>query len=214
MASDTSIRSKRVPWREGRVFSLALRNEWYALLQMLKRPFVAVFCEFRQDDDWSDMDLNLGNLLFCCPITRAVLKRSRIHFHRDVEPASDIDVPEWKINTRGFRNTTLWAGTEDERVVLVSGGKGNVGLWRSFCEPGRVGDEYIPVSTADYDRYGDIELAHIRDYPEFNERLFLCSELEFNFDPLKELVFERSLDIICSNYVNIISGKRLSECGY
>lgn len=149
MASDISIRSKRVLWREGRVFSLALRNEWYALLQMLKRPFVAVFGEFRCDDDWSDMDLNSGNLLFRCSITGAVLKRSQIHFHRGLKPASDIDVPEWKINTRGFRNITLWAGTDDERVVLVSGGEGNVGLWRSFCKPGNVRDEYIPISIAD-----------------------------------------------------------------
>jgi hypothetical protein len=72
----------------------------------------------------------------------------------------------------------------------------------------------VMISIADYDRYSDVELAHIRDYPEFNERLFLCSELECDFDPLKELVFDRSLDPICSNYVNIISGKRLSECGY
>ena len=214
MTSETSPRSKRVPWREGRVISIALRDEWFARLQMLRRPFVAVFSEFRCEDDWADIELTSSNHLFDCSVNRSILKRSQVHFHKGLAPAPDIQLPEWKINTRGFRNITLWAGTKEERTVMVSGGEGNVGLWRSFCEPGHVGDEYIPISTTDYDRYTEIELAHVRDYPEFNERLFLCSELECNFDPLKELVFDRSIDPMCSNYVNIISGKRFSECGY
>ncbi len=210
-----TARSKRVPHREGRVFSVKLRNGWFAVLQMLRRPNVAVFNEFRSEDDWDDIELDDGKVLFVCPVLRAFLKRSQLHFHTKIKPVQSIDVPEWTLNPQGaWENVTVWPGTPHERTVMTKGGEGGVGLYRSFCEPGNVGDEYVPVSLADYDLYLNIETAHLRDYPEFNERLFLCSELEYNIDPLKELMFRRPMDPICRPYIGIVSGERISKYGY
>jgi hypothetical protein len=212
---DYAARSKRVPWREGRVFSVKLRNDWFVLLQMLSSPNVAVFNEFRSEDDWDDIELDAGNVLFVCPVLKAFLKRSQLHFLTNIKAAHSIDIPAWKLNTRGpWENVTVWPGTPHERVVMALGGEGRVGLYRSFCEPGNVGDEYIPISITDYDLYLDIETAHLRNYPEFNERLFLCSELECNIDPLKELMFRRPLDLICRPYVGMMTGERIAKYGY
>lgn len=52
-------------------------------------------------------------------------------------------------------------------------------------------------------------------YPEFLERLKLCSEKKANFDPMKEIAFQRPLGPECITYVDIIGGRaRLDEIGY
>ena len=55
----------------------------------------------------------------------------------------------------------------------------------------------------------------VGDYPTLNERLLLCRGKGWNFDPMRNLVFDWPLDRECSVYARIISGSvRLVDLGY
>lgn len=207
---------KRIVWRDGRVFSLKLRNNKYALLQMLsKNGQVAVFNCFRDKDEWDDVRLSSRDVLFACYIVKTVLQKSNCNFHKSVRTVDDIEFPELSINiSGGFRKLNIWGGSEYERTLMTMG-NGQYGLYRSYRENGQIKEEYTPISLDDYDKYTELELTNLREYPEFNERLYLCSILERNIDPLKEIAFEHSLDLECRTYIDIISGNvPISQLGY
>lgn len=204
-------------WKEGKHFSVRLRNGKFALLRMLTiKGNVAVFNEFRDQDDWTDLATGTENLLFCCRVTRAFLARSPIQEQKDVVAATDIGIHETSISSGNgtFRQLTFWEGSPEERTIFVIG-NGSNSRYRCYRENGMIREEIIPIDNADYERYRDYEMSGARAYPEFNERLVLCSEMGSNYDPLKEIAFNRLLDRRCIPYIEIISGKVLiAKYGY
>lgn len=201
--------------KENRILSIRLRNGHYALLQMLQKGQVAVFNCFRSVDEWSDLQLSKESVLFTCILLRSVLARSAVTIHKDVSPVPGLTYSEERIDIGdGFREVTVWEGTEDERTFLMMGvGKNCV---RRIDQAGvQIREHLTPIALADYQRVAHLELTNLCDYPTFNERLYLCELLGRNIDPLKEIAFSRPLDRACRVYVDIIAGKtRLSELGY
>lgn len=206
----------RPTYKDGRVFSIRLRNGVFALLQMIGgNGKVAVFNLFRKRDEWSNDEVNSDNVLFYCQIIKDVLKKSDVRSCNHLKGAENFVYPDFTINTSGgFRHITLWKGTTHERTFLTEG-NGSYGVWRSICVEGKITEDYTSITMKDYDRYRHLELSNLRAYPEFNERLYLCSIFKRNIDPLKEIAFDRPLDTQCHVYVDIIAGKvPLRDLGY
>lgn len=205
----------RRTFKDGTVFSIRLRNGSFALLQKIRDGRFAVFNLFRERDEWSSDDVSSDNVLFYCVITKSVLQRSDVRHHKHVKGAGELVYPDFTINlSGGHRHITLWEGTANERTFLMMG-NGSYGVWRSVCLEGKIKEDYTLITIKDYDRYRHLELSNLRVYPEFNERLYLCSIFKCNIDPLKEIAFDRPLDPQCRVYVDIISGKvPLSDLGY
>ncbi len=208
--------SRRISWKKDKVFSIKLRNGHYALLQMLSSSGrIAVFDHFRKMNEWNDVRLTANNVLFTGVLMDSVLKRSVLAVHKDVGPAERIEYSETRISIgHELRRVKVWEGTEDEREFLMMG-EGNNKLRRYHRENDELCEEYIPLSLDDYDRYKDVELTNVYDYPTFNERLFLCELFGRNVDPLKEIAFSRPLPLEYRTYIDIIAGDiPLGELGY
>ena len=173
---------------------------------------VVVFNIYSHDGIFNDVKLTKDDILFITFISsKSVLKRSCIHMVKNVNPIFGIEFPKLKISLgHGNREIVLWRNTRNERKFIFTG-EGNNLLFAETLE----GREYSSISINDYEKYKDYEVEALRIYPEFNERLFLCSQLKTNIDPMKELAFNRKIDLICSTYVDVISGVvRLSDLGY
>jgi hypothetical protein len=207
---------KWIPWKKDRLFSIKLRNGHYALLQMLatKGNIAALNC-FREADEWSGVRLTADKVLFIGVMLRSVTNRSVIAIHNDIVPVPNLEYPEEQIHIgNDFRTVTLWDGTEDERSFLMMG-EGENSLRRIHRENGQPREEYTPISNNDFDLYKDLELTGLYDYPEFNERMFLCELFGRNVDPLKEIAFNRPVPLEYRTYIDIIAGKiPLRELGY
>lgn len=183
---------------------------------MLEDCRVAVFDYFRQDDNWGNIKLDFEDVLFSCYVLKRDLKKHTIAFHRDVIPVKGIPKIEWRIITGGpSRSKTFWKGTDDERTLLVDGDSSRLSLVRYYHVDGKGKEENKPINRQDYDQYKHLEVTSLRVYPEFSERLYLCSVYNTNFDPLKEIAFGRPLGLECRTYLDIISGKvLLKKLGY
>lgn len=204
----------RSVWRANSLFVVKLRNGKQALVQTFSsQPDIAVFNEFRSHGEWEDFVPSMRNVLFCCWAAKFFFQNDHIARLPGLKPAADIVFPDKMLAPEGNRRACFWKGTDHEREVIVPGE--SVLLRTNHVKNGRHEPEYKKVKLTDFQRFASLELAALRIYPEFNERLNLCSELEANFDPLKEIVFHRPLDSSCRVYIDIISGKvRLDTLGY
>ena len=208
--------NKKTPWKENKIFSVKLRNGHFSLLQMLKaKGEVIVFNIFKEKDDWDGVELTKEKVLFSCCLLDSVLKRSEIQVHKKINPYAGFKGLDKKIDiTGGFREVTLWKNTKNEISFGMMGG-GNNKIRELARENGEIKEKYTEIDIDEYQKYKNLELTNLCDYPSFNERLYLCEIFKSNIDPLKELAFDRSLDVRLHTYISIISGKiKLSELGY
>jgi len=202
-------------WKEGKIFSLELRNGKFVLLQLLKRKTeIAVFNFFNEDNKWHDNRLTKNDILFMTNLeTKRFFKKSKLTLQSNIQPLENYEFPTKRISIGiGNRKIKLWKNTEYE-IELIVIGEGN-NLLSEENESTRF-REYSPISTSEYTEYAEYEIEGLNIYPEFNERLLLCSAFGKNFDPMKEIAFNRDLDIKCNIYAKIISGKyKLDSLGY
>ncbi len=207
---------KRINWKEGKIFSLRLRNGKYSLMQMLERKgYVAVFDLFKDFDKWEDENINIDSILFICIIhSKGIFKHSEIKVHKNIAPVKNIEMPIYFINSGyGSRVIKLWVNTSQEREIILLGEGKNLLKREVWDYPNN--STYESIQLSDYEKFHEYELENLRIYPEFNERLFLCSLLNKNYDPLKELAFDRKLPEECLIYADIIGGKvLLNNLGY
>lgn len=202
-------------WRENKLISLKLRNGKYVLLQWLSSStYVSVFNIYSNDDVWTDIILNEQDILFTVAfVSKSVLKNSTVREVTEIEPLKNVNIPQKWINVgEGFTKHDLWTGTEDEVSVLVTG-EGNNLLVEWDNNPSE--KSYKLLNIAEYEKVKNIELENLHIYPEFNERILLCSELNMNVNPLKDIAFSRKLSAEYKTYLKIISGKALlADLGY
>lgn len=208
-------------WKNNTLVSLELRDGSFVLLQMLdENGWIAALNRYSELDDWDGVVLAQSDVLFITCVLRAFLVRSTLRRVNGVDLIQGLkapDGPTTKINTEsGWREVTLWPGTEDEITVLAQGGKGRVGLHTTGRNSdGELVDEFRPIKPREYKKYERTETAHLSDYPTLNERLLLCKGKGWNFDPMRNLEFDWPLGRECSVYAQIISGRvRLSDLGY
>lgn len=207
-----------IRWGKDKLVSLRLRNGKYVLMQMLERKSqMIVFNIFAEGNHFEKTELKKEDILFITHINARSILNTGIYeacIVKNINPLNGITYPSTQIATANAgpaRRIKLWEGTSIETEILFTG-DGNNSL-ETRGEDGVY--QYTPIQNEDYHLYMEYEINGLSIYPEFNERLYLCSELGFNIDPSKELAFNRELDPICKTYIDIIGGKvRLSELGY
>ena len=184
-------------------------------MQMLEvKGRIIVYNLFNSNNDWSNVHLDQESVLFkTFVIVKPFFSRSRVFVQRNIAPLLSNNFPKtWISSGGGNRKIKLWEGTIIERELIING-TGNNLLVKEGSEPSET--EYTPIDNADYEKVKHLELTALRIYPEFNERLYLCFEFGVNYDPLKELSFNRTLPEKCITYVDIIAGKiKLADLGY
>lgn len=206
----------RIHWKENKIVSIELKNGNHALFQMLSiKGWIAVFNCFDFSNKWDDVELIPDAILFkTYIISKTIFPKSNLTVHKHLEPVKNVGIPQVRINTGfGSRKIKVWKNTSRERELILDGEGNN--LLKTENPKDKYNPDYTPLLLSDYEKVKQYELENLRIYPEFNERLWLCSELKMNFDPLKELAFNRLLDPICETYIDIISGKvLLKDLGY
>lgn len=185
------------------VYSVKLRCGGYALLQTLDDTCrIAVFDEFRDNNDWKGFNLSAERVLFCCYVTKNFFRCSQIEKIKSVTACDEIVFPNESISLNVPVKVTLWQGTKQQRDVLIIGE--SISLCKTTWIDGRPKLSYRKLHSRDYEKVKHLELAGLRGYPELNERLFLCRKSGRNVDPQKEIAFQRPLPPEFETYVDII----------
>ncbi|WP_196888702.1 hypothetical protein [Aureivirga sp. CE67] len=202
-------------WSKNKLIALKLRNGKYSLIQLLERKgYIIVYNLFQNTPIFENIILSKELILFkTFVIHKEFLRLSEIEVVKSITPLSVVypSFPSKLINRgSGFRKIKLWQHTENEVEIGFTGIGNN--LLANVIEPGNT--EYSSIKIEEYELYKEYELESLRSYPELNERILLCSELGYNFDPVKELAFNRELDIICKTYIDIISQKKKVDFYY
>lgn len=200
----------RLPWREGKTFTLRVKGDVWIPGQMLVSPYLLFFNCF-------DEPPSTKQVLFCCAVTRQFLKFADMK--RADFPAIDYQIPiRWIENHHGSRKLIVWPGTPRERTVLLlsskPGGRLTECLNRAtFYRTEDCSSRDIALDDNDaIDRY---ERADLWTFPLLNERLTLCRQLGRNVDPGKDIMFGRSLPAAYETYVDILAGVgELADWGY
>lgn len=200
--------------RSHTVYSVKLRCGGYALLQTLDVTCrIAVFDEFRDDNDWRGFNPSKGRVLFCCSVIKNFFRCSQIEKVQSVSACKEIVFPDKAISLNEPIKFTLWKGTERQMDVLCLGG--DIALCTTTWSDGRPKLKYRQLSLKDYDKVKHLELTSLRGYPELNERLSICCELGRNVDPKKEIAFQRPLPPEFEAYAKMLSGfAPVSQFGY
>lgn len=87
------IKKKSVPWKDGKVISICLRDGRYVLAQMVKSPYMVFFNLFSEDNSWEGVTLSTDNVLFCHAVTRQWKAHSPIERIKGVEPLLNYELP-------------------------------------------------------------------------------------------------------------------------
>lgn len=204
-------------WKKNKVVSLQLRDGSVALLQMLEsRGQVAVFNKFDINENCGNLQLEESMVLFYAWIAKDVLKRSVISEPKNVLPCGGLIYPNKFVDEgSGSRMVTFWPDESEERKIIVMGGDRLTVCCVGVDSNGSYTENHTEIRPCDYEKYASIEVRGLRGYPEFNERLYLCSVKGCNYDPLKEIAFARELGKENLVYIDIIGGKvKLVDLGY
>lgn len=209
---------KVISWKEDKVVSIALKDGVHVLAQMGPSPYLIIFNLFQENDKWDGITLEQDTVLFCHAVTRQFLKMSVISEKKDIAPLKNISFPKyWISENASSRKVKIWENTPDEMEFFTLG-KGGASLIENditvagFKETKVVEPSIEKDDKATIDKY---ETTSVSVYPEFNERLFLCSQYKMNIDPAKDLLFNRELPLSYKRYFQIVSGQvPLSELGY
>nr|WP_198044742.1 hypothetical protein [Lysinibacillus timonensis] len=204
----------KVIWRANQVISIETKRKdenrksnIYVLAQMINKAELLVFNLFNDDNNWEDIDLNEAPILFCTTVTRQFVKNSNI-FRQNIKPLEGYQPPKYKIDALGMgsRRVTVWKGTSNEREILILG-KGGGRLIEGDMSTGSYKENIIipEIPITDNDTIDKYELTNVRIYAEFNERLYLCYKFGKNVDPLKDLIFDRSIPLEYQEYIDIIT---------
>lgn len=142
-------------------------------------------------------------------VTKQFLKNSQLSYQVNLKPVKDIIYEKyWIQENPSSRMITLWADTKDQMTFIILG-KGGASLienditQKGFKEHKTLIQIIKPDDNATIDQY---ELTNLASYPEFNERLFLCSQRRKNINPAKDLLFNRDIPLAYKKYFEIVSG--------
>ena len=190
--------------RTNTVYSLKLRQGGYALLQTMSDTCrITVFNEFRNEPDWTGVQLSKSNVLFICSVTRSFFQNSLIEKLSCVTACKDLEMPSSAISLDGHRTVTLTMGSSKYEIIAMGD---KLSLCHTKWKDGRPSLSYTNIKRDDFEKVKNLELTTLRAYPELNERLFLCRYLKSNVDPMKEIAFDRELPPQYETYVAIIGG--------
>jgi len=202
--------------RKNAVYSLKLRCGKYALIQLLDNHGIIIFNTFRDDENWTDADLSKDSVLIAVVLAKKSLKKCPLT-RQAVSPVLDYDFPDTVIASSKFRyeDHVFWEGTEIEVLKKNLRLTGKLEVYRKYRVKGKSIEERRPLERCDYDSVESLEMGALRLYPEFQERLNICAMLGKNYDPLKEIGFDRKLDPACVAYIEMMAGSvPITHYGY
>lgn len=196
---------KRVIWKEGKYFSLKLRDESYVLAQMSVDPYITFFNIFKKEDAWEDVELTEDNILFCVPTIRQFLKsnikRANVREVKEIPAPRVFPPPSMWLNPVGDKEFRIWEGTPFERHFPFHSGYRLVEK-DMYCRKNnkidglflRIIEDYYPVDPSqNYDellkKIEKYEPTFLCGYPSLNERLCLCNLFSKNVNPILEMEF-------------------------
>ena len=212
---------RATPWKEGKIISIETRKGIFVLAQMLKSPFLRFYNAFREDENWSEVDVSIFDTLFVKGVTKGFLKFSNVSVVKEAIPDLVRENSKvWIKEKRGGRKVKIWKRTEDEKEFYILGGEPGGSLvekdlsWYpspnqpTRAHPSGVIDavlmEDIPLNNDEI--INDTELTGLGVYPLLNERLYLCYKAGGSVDPYKDLVFDREIPKDYRIAIEIISG--------
>lgn len=212
-------KKKSVPWKEGKVISVRLRDGIYILAQMVKSPYMVFFNLFSEDNSWEGVTLSTDNVLFCHAVTRQWKAHSPIERIKGVEPLSNYELPTRWIHNEGLGHRTreiLVDGVKRSVVILgtrlalverdmVDNSKNNApcGLYHTVVKP--------DLKETDWPMVENVETMSVEMYPGLNERLCLCSVMGRNVNPELEIYLGRPIPEAYGTYVKILCGDKIPD---
>ncbi len=216
---------KRLVWKKNRIVSVKLRNGVYALGQMWERKRMLLFKYFSKDNQWDNIKLSSDDVLFSCTPLKAFLKRSEIEIITSIKPLLDYKEPTIALisNGSGFSKKVVEIGDYKREVFVYGDGtysiveydptdsKNNThssGLYKTVIKNN--------VDLYDYNEIKNLGfVSNLEDYPNLNERLYLCWLLGENINPNLDIDIGLPLEDYHRTYIDIISGDtNLSDLGY
>jgi hypothetical protein len=206
---------KTIRWKKDKIFSLKLRSNRYCLIQMLEvKGQIAVFNIFKDDNLWKGVKVTQLNVLFTTHILDSVLKRSNVEVVKEVMPVEGVIFETTRVDSgTGYQTVTFWEGSENETSCEIEGNE--LLLQRIVTENGSLKEYVEKIELSEKDKYYGLEMTHLGDYPALNERLYLCDQLNCNYDPLREIAFHKVLNIESLPFVRMLSrDAMISEYGY
>lgn len=204
----------RVIWKKSKVVSVALKDGYYVLAQMLESPYLAFFNIFSRERDWSGSKLSNSDVLFFCAVTRQFLKFSEFKTEH-IPAATDLQPPlHWLKRHPGSRTITVWKGTPRERTFIdISARPGGIVVSKDITKKGRAAAAHPvrEVEPREYAKVADLERTVVWTFPQLNERLHLCRVLGKRVDPMKEIHFNRKLPPEYATMVDILASRGTPE---
>ncbi|MDK7374229.1 hypothetical protein RP300_01306 [Oligella urethralis] len=196
----------RVTWKKGTVISIEAREDICFLAQMMEEPFLYFFDIYNDSHEWKISSLENTNTLFCVPVVHKFLKDSHVK-KMDIVGNSTLQFPSRWIQ-RNFESQmyTIWEGTDDEMTFAMSK-PGGVLVERTLTTKPQ---DFIVIKEINNNEDSIIdshELTSLRTYPELNERLYLSYLFGKNVDPLKDIMFQRTMKKEYKVYMQIFTGK-------
>ncbi len=183
-------------WKKNQVFSVKLRQDIWAIGQMLDSPFILTFNVFKSKNDWGEIDLKHAPTLFCCSVLKQFFTQSETQLLQ-VNPIIDYSPPKvWIkrfIGNRMFSYTI--SSTEKIEFITAGGDPGGLLIEYDIEKGGYQGEKVLnpDISLSSDEIIDKFEMQMIWNYPHLNERLFLCYKLGKNVDPFKDVSFGRPM---------------------
>lgn len=193
------------------VFSLQLKNGQFVLMQIINRRVIAIFKDFRIEDNWQDYVLSKDRLLFITKACTKFFKLGIFKVHKNILPIEGVTLSNTTLHRgTGFSRIKLWENTVDEVVFPVFGDETSISITTFHRRTEEFASRYeiTSVIAEDYEQVKHLEVSTHSYWPYLNERLFIIAELgvDYNFCPQREIMFRRPLPLVCKLYCEMMTG--------
>lgn len=217
-----TVKKRAVPWKEGKVISIRLKNGVYVLAQMLKAPDILFFNLFNDNDNWEGVALSNEKILFVRSVTRQFIKFSFITVIKNIQPLIGYKLPtKWIYAGFGSKSRIVTVSGKEENLILPGGyfhlvERDMENHLNNTHPSGMYRKELISnISSKDWEKLKNIEDMSLDVYPLLNERLYLCYQQKKNVNPYLDIRLGKELPDNYETYLKLLLGREpINELGY
>ncbi|MGN7809983.1 hypothetical protein [Flavobacterium sp. 22076] len=174
---------KRFTWIENEIHSIQLKNDLFIVVQVLRKPFVAVFNLKSSDSDFDSdqIDLSLFEPFGVCMVLKEFFKKCSIGKIKNIKPNLNIAIPELFISKDRGQWGSSSEFTDEELIYNL------VRIDPEIGDQGIMGNEIVKYNI-DKKEYNSrpYEIIGYNTGYEFVRRLILSIENDQWIDPLKQ----------------------------
>lgn len=175
---------KRFTWKENEIHSIQLKNDLFVVVQILKKPYIAVFNlkSSNPDFDNQQIDLNLFEPFGVCMVLKNFFNKCSVGKIKNFKPNLNIPIPELFISADRGQWGNRSKFTDDQLIYNL------VRIDPVTGDEGIMGNEIVEYNI-DKKQYNSssYEIIGYNTGYEFVRRLILSIENNRWIDPLKEL---------------------------